>query len=237
MKSSIKSSKRCGFRSEEGSFTLEASMVFPVIFVALIAMVMFSMYMYQKVVIYYAASISAERSAFQWNNSKRDAMSGIGITGEYDGLYWRMSGNGALQSLFGYGDAAGDSGGLSVAVGGTGSGRNSEESSSLPVVKISKIGARIPQPFEGEINYSYGLMEKRIEVKLRQPISIPILEKTLGRSEPSSISRASIVDPVELIRNVDLVRYYTAKINRNPGGAAKRQQAAQVLIGRQSLEK
>jgi hypothetical protein len=147
-----------------------------------------------------------------------------------------MSGNGALQSLFGYGDAALNSGGLSVAVGGTGSGTNSGESSSLPALKMNKIGTRIPQPFEGEINYSYGLLEKRIEVKLHQPMSIPILEKTLGRSEPSSVSRASIVDPVELIRNVDLVRFYTAKFNRNSGGAAKRQQAAQVLSGRQSLE-
>ena len=46
----------------------------------------------------------AERTAFRWDNSKRELISGMGITGQYDGLYWRMSfGNGALQSLFGWG--------------------------------------------------------------------------------------------------------------------------------------
>ncbi|GGD76693.1 TadE/TadG family type IV pilus assembly protein [Paenibacillus nasutitermitis] len=223
-------------RNEEGSFTLEASMVFPAIFFALLTLILLSMYMYQKVVLYDAASISAERAAFRWDNSYRDPLSGMGQTGNYDGLYWRISDNGALKSLFGF-DGSPASGGYTVQIGDidesagetSGGDRIDDSPSSLPALKLSRTAKRIPRPFEGEMSYSYGLLQKGIGVKLRQPLSIRPLELMLGHSEPRAASSAEIVDPVELIRNVDLVRYYTAKFEREPGGESKRKQAAAVL--------
>jgi hypothetical protein len=215
-------------------------MVLPAIFFALLTLIMLSMYMYQKVVLYDAASVSAERAAFRWDNSYRDPLSGMGQTGQYDGLYWRMSDNGALQSLFGFGGSSG-SGEYVVAIGGdvvSGQDESVDETpSALPAAKMGKIAQRIPKPFEGEMSYSYGSLQKRIGVKLRQPLSIGPLEAMLGHSEPRAVSEAAVVDPVELIRNIDLVRYYTAKFGNAPDADSKRKQAAKVLEKRSLMKK
>lgn len=217
---------------------MESSMVMPAVFLALLVMLLFSMYVYQKVVVYYTASISAERAAFRWDNSHRDPASGIGATGQYDGLYWRMSHDGALHSLFGLGSDEGNDG-MSVPVGRTGgdnaagadtsSTANAANTDSLPAAKLSRTAGRIPDFYEGEMKYLFGLAQKRIEVKLRKGMMIPPLELLLGHSEPAARSSAAVVDPVEFIRNVDLVRYYIAKFGQGSGSGAKRTQAAQVL--------
>ncbi|WP_308635960.1 TadE/TadG family type IV pilus assembly protein [Paenibacillus silvisoli] len=219
-------------RREDGSFTLEASTVFPMIFVSLLALLMLGMYTYQKVVLYTVASLTAERTAFRWDNSYRDAVSGIGKTGEYDGLYWRLTDNGVLQSLFGMDDGAqGDR--MSLTIGADMNGDSGQSDQPLPLKKMGSEAARVMQPLEGEIGYEGGL-QKRIEVKLRQPLSIPVLEELLGHSEPKALTSAVIVDPVELIRNVDLVRYYAGRFaGQSEQGKS---QAREVLRDRQSAQ-
>lgn len=209
-------------------------MVFPVLFLALIALLMLSMYTYQTVVIYHTASKTAERTAFRWDNSARDPVSGIGPTGQYDGLYWRMADNGALKTLFDFGGEGegGGGGGVSMVIGTDL--EESGEERSLPEHKMSSESGRIGTPFEGEVRY-YGTIEKRVELKLRQPLSIPLLDSLLGHSEPMTKGSASIVDPVELIRNVDLVRYYAAKFKGGPNGDQRKQ--AQVILGDRQASK
>ena len=86
------------------------------------------------------------------------------------------------------------------------------------------------------MRYEYGLLEKRLEVKLLEPLSIAPLEAMLGASEPKAVGSAVVIDPVEGIRNVDLVRYYTAKFDQTPDGKAKQQQASEVLSKRKVLD-
>lgn len=252
MKSLIKRMKRVWPKGDEGSFTVESSIVFPAIFFVLLAVIMLSMYTYQKVVIYHSALLSAERTAFRWDNSKREPLSGIGLTGQYDGLYWRMSGNGALQSVFGWGTASDQQGETIVQIGeGGGLAENSSDhddsssdeasfreaaETSLSAAKMNRITQRIPGQFEGQMSYDNGLLEKTIEVKLLQPLSIAPLEAMLGASGPKAVGSAVIVDPVEGIRNVDLVRYYTAKFGQTPDGKVKQQQASEVLSKRKTLD-
>ncbi|SFS47407.1 hypothetical protein [Paenibacillus sp. BC26] len=220
---------------ENGSFTLESSLVFPMIFAALITLLMLGMYTYQKVVLYTVASQTAERTAFRWDNSARNAVSGIGVTGKYDGLYWRLSDNGALQTLFG--SEGGDQGGLSIPIGNASASPTSDErssgSESLPLKKMAPGAVKVREPIEGVMIYD-GVWVKRIDVKLRQPLSIPPLEAIFGHSEPMAVTDAVIVDPVELIRNVDLVRYYAG---RAAGQSEQgKEQAREVLHNRQSLQ-
>ncbi|MCQ6559124.1 pilus assembly protein [Paenibacillus mendelii] len=237
----VKTLARYRNRGEEGSFTLESSLVFPTLFVALLAMLLFSMYVYQKVAMYYVTSVAAERAAFRWDNSHRDAVSGMAPNNLYDGLYWRMGSDGALQSLFQLDDAEG--GGISVNIGTPGgmeggdqAGDESGEVQSLPVLKMNRIASRVPLPYEGQMTYSFGLLEKTVEVKLKQPLDMKLL-KAFGRTEPKSGSHALIVDPVEFIRNVDLVRYYTAKFKQgSSGGGANQAHAAEILKGRKAKE-
>ncbi|WP_219838693.1 TadE/TadG family type IV pilus assembly protein [Paenibacillus sp. R14(2021)] len=216
-------------KKEDGSFTIEASMVFPVIFFALIALLMMSMYTYQMAVIYHAASMTAERTAFRWDNSARDPVSGMGATGRYDGLYWRMTDNGALQTLFSFG-GDGSRGGAAYPIGN----EAHAAPDSLSDLKLSIEAGRVVSPFQGE-SRSKGIIEKRIEVKLEQPLTIRPLELLLGHSEPVTIGSASIADPVELIRNVDLVRYYTGKF-KGSAGDDTRKQAQLILGGRQVMD-
>ncbi|QHT62788.1 pilus assembly protein [Paenibacillus lycopersici] len=225
-------------RREDGNFTLEASMVFPVLFIALIGLLMLSMYTYQKVVLYHSASLASERTAFRWDNSARDPLSGIAPTGQYDGLYWRLTDNGALKALFDFGSDPSGEQGIELAIGssmsrdaGNGAGDDVSDTT-LPMRKMKAEAARVANAFSGSMRYG-GLVEKKLEVKLRQPIRIPPLEWFLGHSEPATAGSASIVDPVELIRNVDLARYYTGKFKGGLSGD-KREQAQQILAGRQA---
>ncbi|MBW7476550.1 pilus assembly protein [Paenibacillus oenotherae] len=228
---------RFKLKDEEGSLSIESSMVLPTVFLSLIIMLLFSMYVYQNVVLYYMASISAERAAFRWDNSKRDMTSGMGLTGQYDGLYWRMASDGALQSLFGIGSGNGNEGGGTViSVGGTGNGNADHDDEpygeSLPGMKLGKVAGRMPESIEGQMKYKYGWTEKRIQARLQKPMSVPLLEFILGHAQPSTVSSAAVVDPVEFIRNVELVRYYTAKFGQGAGASPKRAQAAQLLMER-----
>ncbi|WP_274649193.1 TadE/TadG family type IV pilus assembly protein [Paenibacillus humicola] len=226
--------KRLPLRSEEGGFAVEASLVLPVVFGTLLAMILFSMYVYQQVIVYSAASITAERAAFRWDNSYREKMNGMGITGKYDGLYWRMSGNGALQSLFQTGGGE-NSGETAIDFGGAAP-AGEDGASGLPVLKMEKAVSRVPDSYEGRIRYSFGLLQKKISVTLREPMSVPALNKLLGRSEPEAEAGAVIVDPVEFIRDIDLVRYYTAKFKEGPDAGKQREQASEVLESRKALE-
>lgn len=214
--------------SEEGSFTLEATAIFPVILMLVLALMLFGLYMYQKSILYYSASIASERAAFRWDNSKRGA-DGIPDRGADDGLYWRMSGDEMLQSLLGLsGEASAAVLGLPAARTGDGGPEAGSREGSLAQVKLLQSASWLPASWRGEIGYTSSLPVRRLETTLVQPVTIAPLEKLLGRSRPQSSATATVVDPVEFIRTVDLVRYYSAKF---AGGAADRQQAGEALAG------
>ncbi|WP_336774643.1 TadE/TadG family type IV pilus assembly protein [Paenibacillus sp. MMO-58] len=206
----------------EGSFTLESALVFPVIFLLILMFLLFSMYIYQKAVLYYSASETAERASFSWDNSHRNARNGMLTTGQYDGLYWRVSGDHMLGSLFGI---TADQTDVTLELQG-----------SRDIDKLELAGTKLHQasawltgdaelPFQGNIAYSNSLLKREVSVKLMQPVSLAPLELTLGLSEPKTVASASIVDPVQFIRDVDTVRYYTAKFS---SGTSK-QQAGKAL--------
>jgi hypothetical protein len=215
-------------RREQGSFTLESTIVFPLLLGLILLFILFGMYMYQKVVLYYAASASAERAAFGWDNSFREARSGMLTEPKYDGLYWRIGEDEMLGSLFGLG---GKKQAAAVAIPLAEAGE--AEEAALPLRKMERSVKWIGQAglaYEGQISYSGGVLKREIEVKLKSPLSNRSIEKSWLRREPMSVSTAAVVDPVEFIRSVDLVRYYTTKFANRTGGAGQaRSQAGHAL--------
>jgi Flp pilus assembly protein TadG len=209
-------------RHTEGSFTLESALVFPIIFLLILLFLLFSMYIYQKAVLYYSASETAERAAFSWDNSHRNARNGMLTTGQYDGLYWRVSGDYMLGSLFGI---TADQTDISLELPGLENAGKHE----LAEIKLHQASAWLTGenglPYQGNIAYANSLLKREVAVKLKQPVSLAPLELMLGLSEPKTASAATIVDPVQFIRDVDMVRYYTAKFNN---GTSK-QQAGKAL--------
>lgn len=210
-------------KSEEGSFTLESTFIFPVILLLIMTLMMFMLYMYQKTQLYYTASMTVERAAFNWDNSKRGA-DGIPESGEDDGLYWRISGDEMLQTLFGL---TGSAKPVAVALPvERDEADNSNDGSLLTAAKLQRSANRLSSELQGELEYRRTLIGN-LNIKLLQPITLEPLEKALGHSSPASSGSASIVDPVEFIRTVDLVRYYSAKFT---SGVFDKQEAGDTLI-------
>jgi hypothetical protein len=219
-------------RSESGSFTLESSIVMPMLLAAIMLFIVFGMYIYQKVVIYYTASSTAERAAFAWDNSHRDTRSGMLLKPEYDGLYWRTGDNQMLQSLFGL---ARGGGGALVELSDSQDDAGAIQASSLPEHKLMQASAWLRDEeihYKGELSFAHGILQNEVLVKLRQPLNLSSdvrQDGWFGR-EPKTVAAAIVVDPVEFIRNVDLVRYYTSRFqNRSGGPAISKTKAAEAL--------
>ncbi|MFF2481824.1 TadE/TadG family type IV pilus assembly protein [Paenibacillus sp. NPDC058071] len=206
---------------QRGSFTLESALVMPLLLTMLFLFLLFSLYLYQKVIIYYSASSAAERTAFSWDNSHRDWRNGMLEQPLYDGLYWRMTEDRLLESLFGLGGQASavtlDLPGQATAGENVGEGLAERKLTA----SSSWIGAVSASSLTGSIQYEPGAVKRTIELKLKQPVSIAPLERMLGLTEPKTAAAAGIVDPVEFIRSVDLARYYNNRFASGWGGKEK----------------
>ncbi|MBB3112925.1 hypothetical protein FHS18_005027 [Paenibacillus phyllosphaerae] len=223
-------------REEAGQFSLESSMVYPVIFTVVIAMLMFGMYVYQQAAAYYVASTSAERTAFAWSNSHRDPGSGIAPVGEYDGLYWRVGDDSALQSLFQLG-GSGDGAETVVMIGASETpSQEEEETESLPEQKLKNGTAHLPDVYEGEAAYRNRALLRTVSAGFEEELSVPLLE-AFGFDSVRTQSRAVIVEPTELMRTVDLVRYYAAKWSNRADASVQRANAAEVLTQKTAAAK
>lgn len=234
------------WRSDErGSFTLEGAMAFPVLLAMVIAFLFLGMYLYQKTVVFYAASVTSERAAFSWDNSSREPESGMLPSPSYDNLYWRFGSDGALASLFGlsrsdggsiinWPEEAGLSGGEGLP-GESGEAGVSEGSSELSgprrkLISASEWMASAELPYTGSAAYVSSGLNRFVEVKLRHPLELIPWEKSWIRGESAAAGKGIIVDPVEFVRNVALVRYYTTKFANYPmGKTTAKSRAGEVL--------
>lgn len=196
-------------RDREGSFTLEASLVLPIIFSTVIILLFFSLYLYQSVLLGQAAVVAAERSAFVWDNSRRDPYTGAFEVDHYDPLYWRLSDDGMLQSIFGI---ARQSPPASLRLPSAGVSRDS-----LPLNKLNRTGKAIPEGMDGTIEYDNKVLLRKVNVSLNRLVPLVPLERVIGDLAQTGRSESYVVDPVEWIRTVELARYYGAKFKGSDG--------------------
>lgn len=189
-------------KSEAGNFTLEASLLFPIILMLTISLVFFSLIIYEKVVIHHRAQLIADRMAYVWNNSSRDPVTGAfsvytSDTSSDDGLYWRLFGNNFL-SKFG------------LHFGG---------SDALINKKISRAQKRwLPKNSEEQIQFKNTVAGGYIKVRIKEPLHLPSsIEKLFGIHHVETTAKSSINDPVEFIRNTDFVYHYAQQLLKNTG--------------------
>jgi len=185
--------------STGGSFTLEASTVFPLLFGALFLYFIVALYLFQQGVFYSGAVMASEAAAFRWDNSRRDAASGLPPAGEDDGLYWRLTEDGLLRGMMNMGQPA-------ESISAYPLDRRGAVPYDLPAVKLAKAGDRLNESWTGEMRYLrgvHGMIETRLYPSV--PIDLP------GGRKIGAAAKAQPSDPVEFIRSIDLVRYYTAK--------------------------
>lgn len=209
------------FRNREGSFTLEASLVFPTIFTSILIMLFFCLYLYQNVLLGHMATVAAERSAYTWDNSHRSPRTGAFQIEERDSLYWRMSDDGMMQVLFGWGGQS------SPSILQLPSGVNSD--GPLPLQKLSHTGGEIPQGVNGVMRYDNKLLFRKITVSMNRLIPFSPLERVIDAVTQRGKSTSYIVEPVEWIRTVDLARYYGAKFKGSGKDHVDKNEAGDAL--------
>lgn len=193
-------------RSDTGSYTLESSLIYPTIIVALVSIVFFSLFVYEQASLYHAAATAAERSAYTWDNSGKDWATGNVLPGQNDGLYWRTGSDG-VSGMFSFG---GDMGlrkvQLPIDVG------SSSESGDGPEAKLLKAANELSDKLDGELTYRHGLIDREVTVRLGQIGILPFLSKQWAGPRMRAEVRSVVTEPVELIRNVDFVRTFVVRI-------------------------
>ncbi|AZK48315.1 TadE/TadG family type IV pilus assembly protein [Paenibacillus lentus] len=208
-------------QNKDGNFTIEASLVFPVIFFAILLLLFFCMYLYQNAVLGHAAAVAAERSAYTWDNSFRNPQTGAYEEEQYDSLYWRLYDDGMLHVLFG--SFEGDfSAVLELPHGG-------EAEGDLPLRKLKNTGREIPGEMNGQMKYDNRLLFRKISVSLNRYVPLSPLEAVIGDVTQSGHSDAYVVEPTEWIRTVELVRYYGARFQGTGKEHVSQREASQAL--------
>lgn len=215
---------------ERGSFTLEAAIVFPLLFAMVLAFLISGMYLYQKTVVYYAASVTSERAAFSWDNSHRDPRSGMLLEPQYDGLYRRIGTDGALASLFGM-DGKEEGRSIDIPEDARDDGAGDQADNTLAKLTSASVWMTTASlPYDGTVRYSGNGLSRLVEVELRKPIQMLPWERSWIPGEPGASAGGPIVDPVEFVRSVELVRYYSNKFSNYPRGRTTAKSRANEVL-------
>lgn len=193
-------------KTQRGGFTLEATLIFPAIFMTIVIFILLSLVIYQKIDSYYVSSQAAERIAFTWNNSHKNVLDGSFPYHLQDPLYWRLTDD-QLLGIF-----LGRSSNTEAVVYTSDRLPDPGNTDQLLNKKLSRMLHYYPGSKQGTLFYHHSMLGRKVQVTTENPIQIPrILQKWLGTTLVSS-AESRVIDPVELIRTLDLARYYADNI-------------------------
>lgn len=193
---------------------MEASLVLPIVLMVTVLLLFLCLYIYQKSMLVQASAAASERTAYSWDNSHKFAATGSVEQGQYDSLYWRLTDDHVLGTLFGLASGDGTKS-IQLPHGEEGSGK-------LPELKMSKGGTAVPASMAGEMRYSNQLLIRKVTTSLNEQVSLTPFSRILDDGGQIKVSAQSIVvDPVEFIRTVDLMRYYGSKFQGGRNGTDK----------------
>lgn len=78
-------------RNESGRFTLESTLIFPILFIITISCLLITVGASRHVGLSIEATTAAARATFSWSNSTKNPVTGAYLPGRYDDLYWRIT--------------------------------------------------------------------------------------------------------------------------------------------------
>jgi hypothetical protein len=187
-------------RNEEGSFTIEASLVYPIVFLCTAALLFFSLWSFEKAYLQQLAAITVDRIAYNWDNSNKDLVTGAYEIHQNDGLYYRVSNDGISQSS-------------SISIPNI----ISPATLTGPKRKLQNAVTRFPKGINGILTFKNHLIERKVEAQLSRMITpLPLLKLWFGSSKTLSAKSSAIVnEPVEFIRNTDLMLTYLPLIKQS----------------------
>ncbi|CAM3524207.1 TadE/TadG family type IV pilus assembly protein [Marinicrinis lubricantis] len=186
-------------KDDRGSFTLEASIVIPILILTVFALLALTETVYEKIGLEKALHQQVERSAYTWNNSSKQIETGAFDIEANDGLYWRWTGNDIFASLFG----ASDYSTLTFPEDLTGQ--------DLVSMKLQRSVEGFRSDVTGTFEFQNYMLLQSVtgsgEFVYDSPL-LQIVDPPLLQAESVSY----IVDPVELNRTVDFLRTYGKKL-------------------------
>lgn len=211
-------------RQSSGSYTLEASMLMPVLMIVTFLLVLYALFMTQHVIIRYKSSIATERAAFNWGHADSDYATGAYEPGRYEGLYWRLTDDGLLKGLFGWtSDESADTLNYPGAA----------DPGDRPTLRrLYPAAESLGLYWKGSIGYRHGGLKREIEAAAADPGELAPLSALRGSAAVSAASSSPVTEPAEWIRTFDLVRYYMARADREGSGAKGYLDKAGALLGR-----
>ncbi|MCD1257474.1 hypothetical protein B5M42_001305 [Paenibacillus athensensis] len=154
------------------------------------------------------AQTAAERLAYAWNSSAKDLLAGRFDPAVSDGLYWRWTDDLAD-------DPFGRSLGTALTLQMELPAATLPTPMALPAAKLARAAMLVaPAGMAGNVLYrNAGLQQRTVVVSLhtRFPLSKNI-DQLVGRNDLSGQGTAHVVDPVELIRLIDMNRTYVPQL-------------------------
>ncbi|GIQ68255.1 hypothetical protein DUZ99_04395 [Xylanibacillus composti] len=202
-------------RNEQGSFTLESSILVPVAVFSLTCFLVAGLYYYHFIVLSKTAHETVERTAFAWNHPASEWRTGVVPAEPRTSLYWRLGADGIIGifKLL--------TGEIPSAIHLPHQGSEGREG---PSGKLVRAAAHLPDTLQGRLHYSNTLLRRSVQAELA--LSLPVILRPSSEELRYSLRAASvIVEPAEFVRSVDLaVRYGRAlgdrQINHQRASAA-----------------
>ncbi|WP_409346950.1 hypothetical protein [Paenibacillus sp. MBLB4367] len=193
-------------KGEQGSYTLEASLVYPAVFVSTLLLLALGLIIYDRAALVQTSALTAERAAFNWDNSHRDPATGAAPLGAGDGLYWRV----AEDGLFGLLRFTGNAVRTSVVLPA----ESASNDGGVVKSKLRQAGRLLPDSLRSELSYTNTWFKRSVQVQLSGIFRIPSLLSgwRKGENAVSGASVSLVTEPVELIRTVDLTRTYMDRL-------------------------
>lgn len=192
--------------SERGSFTLEASLILPIILIFTIVLILLGVAQWEKAALYQQATIVAEQLATTWDSKTKDLMTGN---------LRDLEGTGDLNIFYNHLDTRTDvryQDGLyrriSEVLGGGASATTANEYSGSENSKVKLTEAiKFLQSRGATGTIQYNALTRAVTVELRHNLGFSFNFPGLGQ-QVTAKATAYVAEPVEFMRNVDLALYY-----------------------------
>ncbi|WP_438432874.1 hypothetical protein [Gorillibacterium sp. sgz500922] len=199
----LRSNTETFLNKQEGSVTLEAAMVYPLILLLTFLLLFIALSVWRTSELELRADAAAERAAFNWDNSYRDPVTGAYPVPERDGLYWRLS-LGEISSLFRL--SGNSSGKLAVPASGNGG-------LTLNQRKLYVQAKTLSADIGGELTYRSSLLERSVQADLHRDAGIPsFLVSLMPDRQTRGAAVSYIAEPAEFLRNLDLLTGYASRL-------------------------
>lgn len=198
-------------RNENGSATVEAMLVFPLIIALILIMLLVAVYGYQQVYVQYITLTSAERASYSWDGRERSFRTAQSTSQSYYGLYEHELSALLLKSL------------ISLP--------SSSKQKEVPVARDAAaiepagkfVDDRLAQAqsyivqtksgVQGRVALTHQTFIPTITVQLEKDISPLYWQQQALLPPPSYASQYDIHAPTQFIRSIDLFLYYVDKFS------------------------